>query len=367
MLRKRIMILLTAAAVSAALALTGGCSVKKTAGQQTESQTEDKNDRSAEIFSMGTVFSARVIGQDAQSILEEADDAIYKADDLISYRKEDSLTADFNSQHKADVSPISDLMQQTLDISKKSKGAFDPTVLPLTQVWQFDRMQEEDFDVSSMKVPDQASIDQALEHVDYKKLDFDKKTGLLSTSDPDQKLELGAVGKGFAIDQAMSVIREKKAKGALISAGSSIGLMGVKEDGSSFTVALRDPRGDEGDYIGLFHTTDCTISTSGDYERYFEYKGKRYHHILDPHTGYPSDSGLMQVTILCSSGSLGDALSTACFALGLDEGMKLAKEYNVLAIFVDNDRHIWYNNTGLSDIFEFTGKDSGYTLSEYNK
>ena len=93
----------------------------------------------------------------------------------------------------------------------------------------------------------------------------------------------------------------------------------------------------------------------------------RYHHILDPRTGYPADSGLMQVTIICDDSVIGDALSTACFVLGLDEGMNLAAKYGVNAIFVDTDKNIRYNNPDVLNYFEFTGKDSGYVLNEYNQ
>jgi len=348
------------AAVIAAAAVTGGCTVARVNETETEA-----GDQSSNIFTMGTVFSVRVISDNAQDLLAKVQSTLYAQDSMLSWRTEGSLDSQFNEKHQADMSSVSDLIELTLDVCKKSNGALDPTVLPLTKLWQFDKMEDTDFDVSKMKVPAAADIQTALKDVDYKKLEFDQDTGILRTDDTAIQLELGAVGKGYAIDQALDVIKDGGAGGALISAGSSIGAMGHKEDGSNYTISIRDPRGEESDYIGLLHTTDCTISTSGDYERYFTQDGKRYHHILDPHTGYPADSGLMQVTVICGSGALGDALSTACFVLGLDKGMQLAKEYNVLAIFVDTDKNIWYNSKDVLSILDFTGKDSGYTLREY--
>lgn len=324
-------------------------------------------DDSSYIFTMGTVFEIRVFSDDANSVIQEAEQELYACDKLISWRREGSLADQFNTKHEADVSEISQVIETALEISRSSGGAFDLTVLPLSVLWDFDRMGDSDFDISEMKVPDSSFIMEALEKVDYTQLHYDTESGMLTTENTDIHIELGAIGKGYAIEKARKVLKDSGVVGGLISAGSSICVYGTKNDGTDFRVALRDPRGDENSAIGILSLTDTTISTSGDYERYFEQDGIRYHHILDPRTGYPADSGLMQVTIICEDSVLGDALSTACFVLGLDEGMKLAADYGVLAIFVDKDKHIWYNNSDILNIFEFIGKNSGYVLQEYNQ
>ena len=265
------------------------------------------------------------------------------------------------------MSEMKEVFEDALQVSKDSQGAFDLTVLPLSQLWNFDKLGDSDFDVSTMKVPDKEDIAQAMAKVDYTQLKYDDATGILTTENPDIQIELGAIGKGYAIEQAKDVLKRSDASGGMVSAGSSIYVCGTKKDGSRFRVALRDPRGDENSAIGVLTLSDTTISTSGDYERYFEKDGVRYHHILDPRTGYPADSGLMQVTIICDDSVIGDALSTACFVLGLDKGMNLAAKYGVNAIFVDTDKNIWYNNPDVLNYFEFTGKDSGYVLNEYNQ
>jgi thiamine biosynthesis lipoprotein len=151
----------------------------------------------------------------------------------------------------------------------------------------------------------------------------------------------------------------------MINAGSTITVTGKKADGTDFHVAVRDPRGELDDYIGVLTVSDAAIATSGDYERFFEQDGVRYHHILDPRTGYPADSGLMQVTVICDNSMLADALSTACFVLGLEKGMALADRYQVMALFVDRDRQVWYNSSKIPDILDFSGEDQGYTLKAY--
>ncbi len=344
------------------------CGCGKSAEKQpseTGSGQEEMADESSQIFTMGTVFTVRAIAEgNAREALLAAEEILNSSDSLLSWRREGSAADLFNKNHQADVSELGDLIDISLQISRDSKGAFDMSILPLSQVWQFDRMEEEDFDPADMEVPDPEEIAKARSRIDYTKLSYDPASGILSSEDPEIAIELGAIGKGYAIDQALAVMKESGAKGALISAGSSIGLFGRKADGN-FKVALRDPRGEISDYMGVLEVTDCSISTSGDYERYFEKDGVRYHHILDPSTGYPADSGLMQVTVIGPSGAVCDALSTACFVLGLDEGIKLADQYNVLAIFVDKEKNIWYNNSDVLDILEIVSKE--YTMHEYNQ
>lgn len=318
------------------------------------------------IFTMGTVFSIRLLGDDADSMLKSTESVLYDENDLISWREDGSVISDFNSSHTADISQISDLIEMAQQVNEDSEGAFDITVLPLTKVWGFDKIGDADFDINSLTVPDQADIDSALAHVGMDKLQIDPDAGTMSAQDPDVQVELGAIGKGYAIQKAMDSIRQSDLSGALISAGSSIAVYGTKQDGTYFNIGLRDPRGEEDNTIAMLSVTDCSISSSGDYEHYFEQDGKRYHHIIDPETGYPADSGLMQTTIICDDGALADALSTACMVLGLDKGMALANKYKVGAIFIDTDKNVWYNSNDVLGSMDFSGEDQGYKLCEYN-
>ncbi len=324
-----------------------------------------QGDETAYTFAMGTVFTVRVIGQDASNVISEIQSDLSEIDQMTSWRVEASLPALFNKNHSQDMTQIDKMIRNALDVSEKSQGAFDMTVLPLSQLWSFDKMQDADFDPDSMTVPNQKEIDAVLDKIDYTELDY--QNGILSSGNEALTIELGAIGKGYALDHAMAIVKESESKGAMISAGSSISLSGTKKDGSMFRVALRDPRGSEEDLLGVITTTDCTITTSGDYERFFEAEGKRYHHILDPRTGYPADSGLMQVTIIGEDGTIGDALSTACFILGLEDGMKLAEQYDCRAIFVDTEKVVWYSDPDILDILDFNPEDSAYTLVEYNQ
>ncbi len=330
------------------------------------SEDSGMEDESTYIFSMGTVFEIRVIGEDAGSVISEISQALYDADRQISWREEGSAAYIFNTCREADFSETEDLIGKCLKVCELSGGALDITVLPLTQLWGFDTVGDEEYDPSLMSVPDPEEIATCIENVDYTQLIYDPSSGILSSDNENIRIELGAAGKGYAIDRARYILENSEACGGMVSAGSSIYVFGTKADGSGFRVGLRDPRGEEDDLIGVLTLTDTSVSTSGDYERYFEDGGVRYHHILDPGTGYPADSGLMQVSIICDDGVTGDALSTACFVLGLEDGMALAESFNVSAIFVDTDRNVWYNDSSVLDVMEFSGADSGYVLKEYH-
>ena len=151
-------------------------------------------------------------------------------------------------------------------------------------------------------------------------------------------LDLGAVGKGLACDDILAYLEgQAEVKAAVISVGGGILTYGEKPDGTAFRVAITDPF-DTGAYCGyLTLTGNWFVSTSGDYERFVEVDGKRYHHILNPATGYPAESGVKSVTILSKNGMISDALSTACFVLGEEKGRLLAEKYGVEALFISED------------------------------
>ena len=177
-------------------------------------------------------------------------------------------------------------------------------------------------------------------------------------------LDLGAVGKGMGCDLIMDYLRSQPDVSGMILnlGGSSVMTYGEKPDGSPWKVALTDPRDTEGDYLGAI-TLDANqfLSTSGDYEKYFIEDGIRYHHILDPKTGYPVQNGLTSVTIVCDQGYLADGLSTACFVLGMDAAKPLLEKYDAEAVFVEEDKNV-YVTSGLMDKFELM-KD-GYIVNE---
>ena len=177
------------------------------------------------------------------------------------------------------------------------------------------------------------------------------------------QIDLGAVGKGIGCDEARKMLEEADADAAVVSVGGSILTYGKKPDGKPWKIGIANPRNEDGEsYLGSL-TIDgtCSISTSGDYEKYVIEDGVRYHHILDQKTGYPAESGLISVTIVCDDGWLSDGLSTACFVLGYEDSLPLLETYQAEAVFVTEDKEVIVTD-GLKDMFTLT--DSSYEQVE---
>lgn len=320
--------------------------------------TEQMAEAQDTAFSMGTAITSTLYGRNKNQLEENLKLISQCLDDVdqdISWRKDGSLVSVFNQQHEVSVGDREEVFRTALEVAEDSGGSFDPTVLSVSGLW--------DIGGEDQRHPSDSEIAEALENVDYQAVNL--SDGTLSTENVHILFELGAIGKGYAIAQAAQAIDMDGVSGGIISAGSSILTFGTKPDGSKFRVALRDPRGSQEDRIGILTLTDTSISTSGDYEKYFEEDGVRYHHILDARTGYPADSGLMSVTVIDGDSVLCDALSTAGFILGLDEGMDLMDKYGVLAIFVDKQRNVYYNNESILDLLSFEGEAEGYKLVPY--
>ncbi|MDO4168743.1 MAG: FAD:protein FMN transferase [Lachnospiraceae bacterium] len=289
-------------------------------------------------FAMGTTITELLYGDldDCESSGKEIIDLLKEIEkEQISWRQTDSQIYKINHTNK-NVSvdkDVSNWLSETLKLAKDSDGALNPGVGVLAQLW--------DIGGENPRVPKQKEIDDALKKIDYQQISL--KQGNVVT-DPDQvQVDLGAIGKGIGADQAMAYLKKQEnITGGIISVGGSLCVYGKKPDGEKWAVGIQDPRGKDGEMFGAVRTDgDCYISTSGDYEKYIEQDGKRYHHILDSKTGYPSESGLISVTIMCNSGIDSDGLSTACFVIGMDKSQKLLKKYNAEAIFVDKDKNVY--------------------------
>ena len=275
---------------------------------------------------------------------------------LLSWTEENSQISQLNNADGKTMEVSDDLaadLEKIRQLSQDSDGAFDPTLGKIIRLW--------DIAGENPHVPDQSEIDTLLPEVGYEKIQVDGNNVTLLDG---CTLDLGAVGKGIGCDQIMDYLQtQPDVFGMILNlGGSSVMTYGEKPDGSPWKVALTDPRDTEGDYLGAI-TLDANqfLSTSGDYEKYFIEDGIRYHHILDPKTGYPVQNGLTSVTIVCDQGYLADGLSTACFVLGMDAAKPLLEKYDAEAVFVDEDKNV-YVTSGLMDKFELM-KD-GYIVNE---
>lgn len=158
----------------------------------------------------------------------------------------------------------------------------------------------------------------------------------LSKAAEQKELNLGACAKGFVSMRLADILTENGVSSALINLGGNTYALGTKPDGSKWKIGIQNPK-DENGIVAVISAENLAVVTSGDYQRYFDLNGKRYHHILDPKTGYPTDNGLHSVTVVCSDALLADALSTAAFVAGVDEGQKLLEKYNAYGIFITDN------------------------------
>ncbi len=278
-------------------------------------------------IAMGTVVSQKIYAEKAGQHISHVREIIDSLEKTISWRKAESAVAVLNETGTVKSKELADILSVCIKLSEKSDGAFDVTVGGVSSLWNIGEEDE--------RIPSDEEIKKANEQVGYKNIQIDgSEITLLS----DCRVDLGAIGKGLACDYVRNYVNVcDDIDGAVVSVGGSNFVHGCyNKKGDKWRVAVRDPR-DENAFLGVISMSEGFVSTSGDYERYFEKDGIRYHHILDGRTGYPASSGLISVTIVCDNGLLSDALSTACFVLGEEKSLELLKEYEASAIFVRDD------------------------------
>lgn len=293
---------------------------------------------------MGTVIRQNIYATEhAEGTAEEIMELLRGLEEqLLSARLETSELSRVNaSAGDADGILVSEELSALLDsclaVRERSDGALDVTLGSVVRLWDIDGFSSGEQE-AVFRLPEETALREALEQSGSDRLI--KKERMLFLPEGMQ-LDLGAVGKGVALDRILGLLQDKNnITGAIISVGGSILTYGEKPDGSCWRVGITDPA-DTGSNVGILELTgQWCVSTSGDYERYVELNGVRYHHILDPETGYPADSGVAGVTVLSRDGFLSDALSTACFILGTEKGKTLAESYGAEALFVEKSGRI---------------------------
>ena len=254
--------------------------------------------------------------------------------------------------------------EETLQVISKgigfgdlSGGVFDITVGEASALWDFHESLEE----GGTEVPSAEALKEASEHIDYKAISMDEASGTVRLDDPEMMLDLGGIAKGYIADRVSEYLRGLGVTSGIVNLGGNIEVIGGKagslgaslEDQSDFSLGIRDPLDETGGLLGIYPGRDVTIVTSGTYERFIEVDGVKYHHILDPETGWPVDTDVLQVSVIAGAGHSADCdgLSTVCLALGSDKGTELIKglaesgEFGPLeAIFVTTDGEIIYTN-----------------------
>ena len=296
---KKIIILLTCA-----ILLCGCGNGNMVKSQKTSQNNEQKY--TSELFAMDTYMEITAYGDNAKEAVAKASARINELDGMLSTGNSDSEVSKLNSEKKLKLSEdVGNIMERSLEISESTGGVFNPAIYPIMQLWGFD--------TKNYKVPNKKELESTLKNINESKIKYDSKTRVAKL-DKKMKIDFGGIAKGYTSSEVMKVFKNNGIKSGLVSLGGNVQALGAKPDGSKWKVAVQNPDSDES-YIGVLEIAGKAVITSGGYERYFEKDGKTYHHIIDPATGYPADSGLKSVTIISSDGTLADGLSTSLFIM----------------------------------------------------
>ena len=298
---------------------------------------------------MGTVVTVKLFGFGAKNDLDKIETEINGLENsVLSWRKEGSDVYRINKGSGTQVSVSPDTVKiigQCIDISDDCGGVFDITIGNVTKLW--------DFGGNNQRLPSDDEIKTALGSVGYKNVSISGNAVQIKKG---QSLDLGAVGKGFVCDKIKELLDKGRTKSAVVSVGGSLLIYGNR----TFSVGIVNPDNDK-QSMGTLKLKDTCVSTSGNYEKYFEQDGKRYHHILNAKTGYPATSEFKSVTVVCESGLISDALSTVCYIAGYRKSIEILKKFDAEAVFIFNNNAVRVTD-GLSG--KFTVTDDSYTLDK---
>ena len=321
--------------------------VSEDAGEQNSS--DSSQEYTSDVFAMDTYMTLTAYGENAQEAVEAGIAEIQRLDDLLSTGKDTSEVAQINANGGGVLSEDTDyLVKRALDIYQSTNGAFDISIYPVMQLWGFT--------TGNFVVPSESDLAAKLALVDAGKIILSEENGQTSISLPEgMEIDLGGIAKGYTSGRVMDVMKSYGIKSAVINLGGNAHVLGNKTDGSQWKVGIQDPE-DENGYLGGVSVTDKAIITSGGYERYFVDKdtGVKYHHIIDPKTGYSANNGLISVTIVSADSTLADGLSTSLFVLGTEDAITYCEEHcsedGFDAIMEDEDGKL-YITDGIYDDF----------------
>lgn len=294
------------------------------------------------FFAMDTVMDFTIYGE--SGLIDQSESLIASLESLVSVTDTGSELYAINQTGSGTLTgKASSLMEQALEICRRTDGALDSSIYPIVRAWGFT--------TGSYQVPDEAEIQALLPLVDYRKIQYDAAAGDVTLPEG-MKIDLGSVAKGYAGQLVAQMLREHGVQSALLSLGGNVQTVGAKPDGSPWQIGIKDPQGE--DAMMVLSVEDQAVVTSGGYERYFEQDGQTYWHIMDPSTGHPADSGLISVTIVGDEGVVCDGLSTALFVMGLEKAADLwAQSGDFEAVFVTASGEV-YITEGLRDRFALT-------------
>lgn len=316
--------------------------VKET--QTTEGQVSSSEEATREVFAMDTYITIKAYGSNANEAVVQAQERVEQLDKQLSTGIAESEVSQLNGNGGGALSDESTyLMKRSLEICNSTNGAFNPIMYPIMEAWGFTKKE--------YQVPEENELQQLLALTDIQQLTFDEQKKTVAFETQGMKLDFGGIAKGYTSAQIMDILKNCGVESGMVSLGGNVQVLGSKVDGTPWRVAIQNPNTNE-DYLGVLAVKDKAVITSGGYERYFESGGKVYHHIINPATGYPAESGLDSVTIVSTDGTLADGLSTALFVMGLQKAEEYWKNHSETfdAILHTEDGEL-YVTEGIADDF----------------
>ncbi|MEY8428783.1 FAD:protein FMN transferase [Lachnospiraceae bacterium 46-15] len=300
---------------------------------------------SREFFAMDTVMTVTAYGERCEEAAEAAEKEAERLDALLSTGAADSEVSRLNREGGGSVSEdTAVLIEKAGRICEKTDGAFDISIYPVMRAWGFTD--------KKYQVPEPGELTVLLDRVDGSQIRLDGNRKKVLFGLDGMEIDLGGIAKGYASNRMMKIFQEYGVESGIVSLGGNVQVLGTKADGGNWRVAVRNPEGD-GDFLGVLSVNGKAVVTSGGYERYFERDGKTYHHILDPASGYPADSGLVSVTVVSEDGVFADGLSTALFVMGMEQAVPFWKSHSedFDAVFLDKEGGLWITE-GLEGAFQ---------------
>jgi thiamine biosynthesis lipoprotein len=328
--------------------LIAGCNTGGTSGPRDANPARDRTRLvDASRLVMGSTLHLTAWTSDernAKAAFDEVFAEFQRLEKLMSTWVRESDVSRINQAAGVRAVPVSadvrEVLKTARQISEWTNGKFDVTFGALAGLWRFDHDQDN-------VVPDMREVRRRLPLIDYRAVQIDDSAGTVFVARKGMTIHLGGIGKGFAIDRGVGVLRQRGIRDFMIQSGGDIYVAGQK-DGRPWRVGIQDPRGPANRIFAELDLSDGTFSTSGDYERTFLKDGRRYHHILDPATGEPA-RGVRSVTIVTNRAVLADGLSTGVFILGPDAGMKLIERLPGVEGVIVSDRNDVFVSSGLRD------------------
>ncbi|MDC7223604.1 MAG: FAD:protein FMN transferase [Spirochaetales bacterium] len=304
---------------------------------------------------MGTVCQFTLYDEGSEEAAEKAFDELARIESVFSRNLEDSDVSRFNqlSEERGEGSFTYQLFDETaevlsvaLEYGYLSEGRYNPAVGPLVDLWGIG--------TEAAHVPTQAEIDRVLPLLDLSQLTL---SGSELQAQAGMMIDLGSIAKGYAADRVRMILEEEGMERGIINLGGNVLVFGEKPDQSLWRIGIQNPQSDRGDYVGIVSLNEVSMVTSGNYERFFEVAGKRYHHILDGTTGFPVENELAACTIITARSLDADALSTTLYSMGLEKGMAYTESEEFFeALFVTKDNRV-YVSSGLEENFKLTSED----------